>query len=344
MLAGEYSVLRGAHALAVTLNQHMTVDVTVEPTHTTWEVHSNLWSAPVIIKDFHSQQDEMLCRAVQSEARRNNLSGGIVRVTSDIDVKHGLGSSSALRLGVCAAMRTLRNGLDSQRASQISAEAVNDAWSMQFEEQGMASGYDIATQYAGGLVEFSFQYEENRWRPHWFKHQLEALPQVVHLFVGGKGAPTTSTMHATSTWLDGGNRIERLIETSENLVDAFLNMIRWPSNQSLKKLCAAAGAQRLLFAANPMFPVEIAKALADISGLDQTWSWKTTGAGGEDAIMLIGVKDQLTPAIEALAKIGWQPLGVKFGTSGISIEEASPHETSPQPTTHRQFNLRKTAR
>ena len=344
MLAGEYAVLRGAHALAATVNQFITVDVTYDPNRFTWEIHSDLWPEAFLLRDQHSPQSEILCDAVQSAARRAGLSGGVVKVTSQIDIKHGLGTSSAIRLGVCAAMQTLRSGVDHQRSSGVSTQAVHDAWALQVAKQGMASGYDIATQYAGGLVEFTYQYEDNHWHPHWFKHQIDALPQIAHIFVGGKGAPTKTTMQSTAAWLDGGNRVERLVDASEALVDAFLNMIRWPTKITLKKLFAAAASQRILFTANPNFPIEVASRLADIPGLDQTWSWKTTGAGGEDAILILGTKDEITLATEALRDIGWYPLNIQFTAKGISIEESNLADTTNSVTPTRSTVIKRQSR
>jgi mevalonate kinase len=206
-------------------------------------------------------------------------------------------------------------------------QAIHAAWALQSEGQGHASGYDIVCQSLGGLVEFSFEYEESKWKPKWFKHSLEGLSQIVHIFVGGKGAPTTQTMQTMSSWLDGGNRFERLMEVSETLVDAFNVAIQWPDAIQIKKLAQACGASRGLFAASPMFPTNIAEALSNIPGLDKSWSWKTTGAGGEDAIILVGTKQMTQNAAEKLKEIGWEPSSAQFSMNGGNIISFSTDET-----------------
>ena len=329
MLAGEYAVLRGGHALAVTIDRSMVVDVTYDPSATKWTIKSNIWDAPREVADFKSIQTDPLCRAVQAAAKRVNLSGGVVDIHSNIEIADGIGSSSALRLGVCAAFQLLKQDRDPLRPSGVSLDSMKQAWALQTENQGMASGYDIATQYVGGLVEFTYHYDENVWTPKWFKHDLETLKDYVHVFVGGNGAPTSSTMQTTASWLDGGVRFERLIDTSENLVDSFLNMIRWPSIENFRRLIMCTSAQRAIFAAGPHFPLSVAEALANVPGIDSKWSWKTTGAGGEDALLLIGPRNALTLAEEALGNLGWHRLNAPFTSSGIRIDALSNAQPTP---------------
>ena len=103
MLAGEYAVLKGGHSLAASLTSGMTVDIEWDPTAASWEIHSDIWSAPKYVNDDHTPQTDMLCRAVQFAAKKTGMHGGKVSVLSKIAIEHGIGSSSALRLGICAA-------------------------------------------------------------------------------------------------------------------------------------------------------------------------------------------------------------------------------------------------
>lgn len=328
MLAGEYAVLRGGHALAATLSCGMTVRVEWDSEAAEWEIHSNLWSDPKFVTDNHTPQLDMLCRAVQFAARRVGMHGGRVHVTSDIEVQHGIGSSSALRLGICGAFLALKYGPDAQRPGGIPLDAVHAAWQLQSEGQGIASGYDIAAQYAGGLVEFSFEYGENKWKPHWYRHPLNGLDSIVHVFVGGRGAPTANTTQTTTSWLDGAHRIEKLLETSESLVDLFNVAIQWPENSHLRRLKAACGTMRNLFVGSPHFPVNVSDQLSQVPGMDKSWSWKTTGAGGEDAILLIGRPSEIGAAASKLWEIGWHRLTYNFAADGCRIVSFSSGEAA----------------
>ena len=319
MLAGEYAVLKGGHSLAVTLTRGMTVTVEWDPTAASWEIQSDLWPSPKHVVDDHTPQSEMLCRAVQFAAKKTGMHGGKVSVTSEIDVEHGIGSSAALRLGVCAAFFYLQKQETSPKNDILPRDSIYSAWQLQTEGQGLASGYDVVTQYVGGLVEFNFQYSDNKWTPHWFKHQLESLGQFVQVFVGGSGAPTAQTLQTMTSWLDSGGRLERLIDLSENLVDAFIIASQWPNPVNLKNLVRACSASRALFWGNPHFPSNIASALSTVPGIDDRWSWKTTGAGGEDAILLVGRAADLESAKAKLASIGWHRLDAVFSESGAKI-------------------------
>lgn len=333
MLAGEYAVLRGGHALAVTLSCGMNVKVSWDNHAAHWEILSNLWSEPKFVYDDHTPQVDMLCRAVQFAAKRCGMHGGRVEVSSDIEIKHGIGSSSALRLGICTAFYVLKNGIDTSRPGGVPLDAVNAAWQLQSEGQGVASGYDIATQFAGGLVEFNYEYHDNKWKPHWFKHDLNHLAELVHVFVGGKGAPTGQTTQTTSSWLEGANRTEKLLETSEALIDAFNIAIQWPQYRNTKRLIGLSAAMRQLFAGSPHFPTLVADELQSVKGCDQTWSWKTTGAGGEDAILLIGQSSDIAEASQKLWDIGWHRLDSHFSSGGtkiISIGSSEKSSLSPR--------------
>jgi mevalonate kinase len=323
MLAGEYSVLHGGHALAATISSGMNINVTWHPHAAQWEIHSDLWTEPKLVSDDHTPQLDMLCRAVQYAAKRTGMHGGKVVVKSNLDVSYGVGSSSALRLGICAAFFAIVNGSNPSHQGGISLDAVHGAWHLQSEGQGIASGYDIVTQYAGGLVEFAFESADHKWRPSWFRHDLNGLSDIVHVFIGGRGAPTTATMQSTSAWLDVGNRFEKLLDVSESLVDAFNVAIKWPSAESMKRLNATCGAVRSIFSGSQNFPAEIAEKLSLISGLDQSWSWKTTGAGGEDAILLIGSRHAVRPAMMSLLEMGWSPLGHTFSMNSCLIASKS---------------------
>ena len=319
MLAGEYSVLRGGHSLALTLDVGMSIKLSWNPTAAAWTIHSNLWDKPKIVDDDHTPQKDILCRAVQFAAKKTGLHGGTISITSALDVRHGLGSSSALRLGVCGAFFALQNSEKHGPSPVIPRESLNAAWQLQSEAQGLASGYDVVTQFVGGLVEFNFDYHDGKWAPHWFKHNYGSIEEFLHIYVGGEGAPTTQTVQTTASWLDFGSRMEKFLDISESLVDSFNIYLHQPDTKSSKALISACAASRGQFVGSPHFPANIAANLAAIPGLDKTWSWKTTGAGGEDALLLLGKQDQIKDAVARLSDLGWHQLDARFSSMGARI-------------------------
>lgn len=319
MLAGEYAVLRGGHALAVTIDSGMSVSLKWEPHAASWSIFSSLWDSPKTVSDDHTPQTDILCRAVQLAAKKTGFHGGTINVASALDIRHGLGSSSALRLGICGAFFALQEHNKNHLTPVIPRESINAAWQLQSESQGLASGYDIVTQYVGGIVEFSFEYLSNKWSPHWFKHHVGSLNKFVHVFVGGQGAPTTQTMHTTNSWLDSAGRLDKIMDVSESLVDSFSQCLHYPSKRSLRELIYNCAVSRSLFVGNPHFPAELATKLGQIAGVDSTWSWKTTGAGGEDAILLIGEQAQISDAESSLKQSGWYRLNANFSDQGAKV-------------------------
>jgi mevalonate kinase len=64
MLAGEYAVLRGGHALGCALSCGMTIEVVWDSHATSWIVESDVWNAPQIFEGQAPLQTDILCRAV----------------------------------------------------------------------------------------------------------------------------------------------------------------------------------------------------------------------------------------------------------------------------------------
>lgn len=83
-----------------------------------------------------------------------------LHIDTGIDHRHGFGSSSALRLGIIAAIKILAKQkffknhklieLNIDEKESIALRAVE----YQRADQTLASGYDIITQLMGGLIEY----------------------------------------------------------------------------------------------------------------------------------------------------------------------------------------------
>ncbi len=323
MLAGEYSVLDGGRALAVALDGELQVrcDAFHETgaagsTTTILELHSNLWSESKTIAVDHedeiSSEDPYIDAAITAlSAWASKPAKVVFQVDANLDPTHGVGSSSALRLAVLAAAKHIAAG------SLINlAELADSALELQRRGQPAASGYDIAVQSRGGLIEFRQGATKSlslRSEDH-----LDKLAGWVTILVGGIGAPTGSTMKIFLDWLKAESSQSELMQLSETMVDAWQEFLTAPENTGLPALIKAVGDHRAFMAESPVFPKRVAAELENISGLDMTWTWKTTGAGGEDAVLLIGADAALVDARQALARIGWHPSPFKFTQQGLT--------------------------
>ena len=327
MLSGEYAVLNGGKALATTIDRSLRVVGEKRAPGTGCIIDSDLWANSIhkSKQDFDQYIDkekaeEPLIDSVLKFGSIYNLTDLKISVKSSIEIQWGIGSSSALRLGVGAAIRQL----------SLSNPATNDwevpkeAWKQQLEWQGKASGYDIAAQFLGGVV--AFEHDSRRTWPG-TTNKLQArrpLESYLEVFIGGAGAPTTSTTQTTREWLQTNQRNEKLIVLSQSLNNGFEKVLASENNLLLEDvLIPAVSKHRKFFSSSPLFPSHLSQKLDEISGIDQLWSWKTTGAGGEDAILVVGSKENRKIAYAALQQLGWKPLPASFSSQGLKISNTN---------------------
>ncbi len=212
MLAGEYSVLKGETALAVTVDQHLFVRLQDRMADGRCLVASNLWPAARSVGLEDQANPDPLVAAVARGMALYHVQDVALRIDSELDVRHGLGSSSALRLGVLLAMEDVARSRAGKPAERPRAELWDigrEAVLLQRQAQAQASGYDVAIQLAGGMALIKPDLSSagpaaaRDWPgdftplPH---AALNELGKVAHLFVGGAGAPTTSVMQTTLAW------------------------------------------------------------------------------------------------------------------------------------------------
>ena len=141
---------------------------------------------------------------------------------------------------------------------------------------------------------------------------------MVHLFVGGQGADTAVVVRDTMKWIDGQGHVPMVVASME-LQYAFTNALRDLTN--LKSLIEAVAQWREWFSDSPHFPKHIESALRSVSWLDQRWSWKTSGAGGEDALIIVGHRKDLVDVSTCLAEQGWQPFKYAIAERGMQLRQ-----------------------
>jgi mevalonate kinase len=316
MLAGEYSILDGCTSLASSLDLFYTVKVQCntdpDQPHT---IISDLWDEPLEIAtsclDSTSLHAEIAVDYLATAVRRFPLNSTLtITIGSGWAVSDGLGSSSAIGIGILAGCKAL----STQSLSLDSLEILNLARDVQRARQPRSSGYDLMTQLHGGMISIhpDLINDELRVQPC-PESTKEWLNTHLHLYVGGQGAPTSETMQSTSQWLNKKNRNKVLMHLNHSLISALLN----PMNNLetiIKEFIQLEG----FWKTSPNFPHKIWTALGKMTDYGQSWAAKTTGAGGEDAILVISKTPlDLTP-------IGLRPLDVTFGNSRTDSTKKSP--------------------
>lgn len=321
MLCGEYHVLtHGAQALAFTLDTYLEVYVRYGTTaRESLTLHSNLWDAARQI-NAETVRDNMLVATVCELMPVGEHKVKEIRVTSQLNPRYGFGSSSALRLALVF-ITYLQQHDGSLTVPLVKGwQLAGQAFALQKKSQQCASGYDVATQFSGGVVKYHSGGGE--WpdlcsaKPLAGKGIYNNLVACVHLFIGGKGADTTIAMRDTKNWLAAQGDMS-LTKVTQALLQVFTSTLHDP--HSLPALVAATAQWRDFFSAAPHFPTHIAEALQTVGGLDCLWSWKTSGAGGEDALLVIGHEQDIVDVTACLAELGWQRHDYNVAKDGMSV-------------------------
>ena len=337
MLAGEYAVLYGGDALAFTVDRFMQVRASSHPDR--FSVMSNLWQEPVVFLREEPPGhlvDDPLIETVLAAARLFDIGGAVIDVRSQLSTNFGIGSSSALRLGVLLAMQGLSG--DEAYFADLPEEShwamARLAFDLQKRHQKAASGYDIATQLVGGLVKFSpSDLAEQSLDQHGTKPlhcPADRLNGFVEFWVGGAGSPTKTVVKDTVGFLERNAMVQRVMDNSHLLVNQFLNICReGTSAHELEKLITLCVEQRAIFAGSPHFPSRIFEQMARLEGFDRSFTVKTTGAGGEDALMLLGDRSAIESARNLFTTMGWQQLDARYTPSGVKL--SMQHTTEGEP-------------
>jgi mevalonate kinase len=317
LLSGEYAVLDGHPALSMAVDRYLTVTLT-ETQSGGWTLASDLWQEPRILDQasLHEISSEPLLQVAAYARLHFSLPHVHCRITSELDIRFGLGSSTALRLGVLLAAAALHQNLKAlDEDTRLEAAAL--AFRMQRVQQSFASGYDVLTQALGGVILWTPDYQ-NWPGPSLKKLDSTALLPYLQIFVGGAGAPTTKVGGSVRKALEDSGQQREYYEASNHVIQSWLQL--WQQgDEALPKLCQDIAAQRRMFASLPFFPMQLFQSLEALPGFDQNWTAKTTGAGGEDAILLIGTKDETHMAAASLAQEGWYPLPVHPAEHGASL-------------------------
>lgn len=385
MLAGEYTVLDGAMALAATVAAHLEVVLKILPADVGFgggtdgvsrcRVRSALWpeqtywltadggggwtisSAPASpavqpLLAAVARGLDLYVPAPQAGAAVLNLA---LEVDCALDPSFGIGSSSALRLGVLLAFamaeRLGRGDVCDGPAvppPEMLAAASSEALALQRQAQRRASGYDLVTQATGGLVAWTPPASAAAWPGTVQRQGRESavflgLQQLAQVWVGGQGAPTGAVTAATRDWLSARGAHGGLRAANEALIAAMLAAFgdaagshssdRSGDESTVATLARACGAQRQILAGAPSIDGELARllqALSALPGCDERWSFKTTGAGGDDALLLLGASADLAAACQVLAQHGRRPLAAAWQADGplVVVARAALHSAN----------------
>jgi phosphomevalonate kinase len=309
MIAGEYSVLGpGGEALAIAVEPGIEAEATPGPQ---WEILRGDGQASWTEGAFVPEQ-LVFAHAAWEEARLSLGAGDlpahriVTRARGDIYIdvnagKPGVGGSASATAVVSAALYGLAGRDPGQHREQVLAAALRAHGRVQ---QGMGSGYDVATVVHGGLVHFERPAQARRlpW------------PAGLHLLAGysGKSARTTQLLDRLGPLDDGPGE---LADPTRRLVEAFERGDLQSITEQVS-CCHAAlrtwDARRGLGVMTPEIErmVHVAASVGAAA--------KVSGAGGGDSVVALATD----PAVLEAVASGWReggfhPLSLDIGVEGV---------------------------
>jgi len=193
VLSGEYAVLVGAPAVCMAIDRRAHVTITASDTehHVVSRVGKNVElcrfkSRDGVIEWIDAGDDFALLEAVWETVGFTPTSNVSLQLDtsefSDVATgnKTGIGSSAALTVALTAALCELNSGELSSSAAQPATTAFD---AHQKFQDGRGSGVDIATSFAGGLIEYVMNGRET--------HQLTWPDELAYALIW-TGAPAST--------------------------------------------------------------------------------------------------------------------------------------------------------
>lgn len=312
LVAGEYAVLHGGEALAATVDRYLRVELQPGVGEQIL-MSSDLWEESVVFTpnlDVNRLSEKYRafawCIWHIYQYYGSAILGTHFQVFSGWAISDGLGSSSALRLGLWRAARhwvVVGEGLRLDEA--FHEDTVRRAYLTQKHAQGVGSGYDVLTQSVTGWVWMQLDFD------HW-PGQFKRCPGICHagqlqLFTGGAGTETSGQTKQVMQSVQQYGLLPALRRAQSRWIRLLLQPYA-----SEEEVCAQMGACRRVLEGTAYLDHALLK-LQTMSGCDQYWSFKPTGAGGLDALLVFAPAQMSCEAREFLASLGYTPSGLQLG-------------------------------
>jgi len=335
MISGEYSILDGSRALAFALDKRLNCFVSkndcinIQSNYESFDESYNHWNGIFLKGD----KFDILRSAVRKSLEKNDLNNVKIKIESDIDPKHGIGSSSALIFAIVASIRIFNerlnkyfNGIRSTSLeSYLKDGLIGFGW--QKENQKRASGYDFLTQAVGGFVIIDSDSNKNpdNWIYSYDKiNNNQEKNKHIRLYVGGYGSPTATTTNKTYSQLTSSiklNDLKRANNAITDLVEAFIMNGNCGINNLLSNIKDPFEEHyEIMSKTDGRLPDDWVDCIKKIDGYRTFFNFKSTGAGGEDAILFIGDFSALSNFETILKKINLHRLDSPIGCQGIYTE------------------------
>ncbi len=318
ILAGEYSVLAGQPALACAVQKRMTIEVAEPDTQNKkWNIESCLWDKKLsvttmdLIAGNYSEECSMVCATLTEAIRQNpDVHPLSISIACDWPIAWGLGSSSALRLGLLAALK-----------SHSPLELVQ---SLQQKQQGLSSGCDAFVQFHGGIWSYQMHGRSKRLKNTKGNNNeaLDFADKGFYFFTHPKN-DEKSTKDCIQGVIDSTEDAASLYECSHAFYESAKQWLIEGDHQEKssikiwKNLLRTCSDLRRQFQDTSGYTTEMAQ-LARLPGLGRSWEFKGLGAWGpETFLVLSNGKDQTDRIRTYLSNMGCKEVVFKVAQKGL---------------------------
>ena len=313
MIAGEYSVLFGGQALAYTVDTYLELEASVSDDQH-FHISSEYWDDECVVENLQdlvvpSVQKPLIHALAHAQKTFGNDPLKIC-VHSKLDRSAGMGTSSAVILAACAASQMFGQRGDLNDCAPVAIQ-------VQKSLQGHASGYDILTQFHGGLV--LIQGPRARGEAEVLRRYIKPYPEI-YPFAGGQGSATGPLIQETLKHFEADASFKKdFLASSSQLVEALLKHWKDGNASTRSQVFSINRDHRELSLSVLQAPSALVRSLKSLKGCDRDWTFKTTGAGGEDSLLFFGEEAKLQEAFELMKAESWYPLNAGFTHEGLSL-------------------------
>ncbi len=321
ILAGEYSVLAGNPALACAVDRHLTVEVqesTRLAKKTTkqkdlWEITSCVWDEKLqistmdLIAGNYPVASAMVCETLREGIRLNPNSKPVsLNINCSWPLNLGLGSSSALRLGLLQAMQ-----VDS---------ALESTQSLQRNSQGLSSGCDAYVQFHGGFWRYQMHGRSNEFES---KLSGSSFNDLGFYFFSHPDKEEKSTVNCIQGVLSGIEDTRKLHTSSESFCAALSQELgaAIETELSWRNLIKRCTDLRTVFQETSGYTPQM-EQLARLPGCGRSWEFKGLGAWGpETFLVLCRDENQIERIRTYLFNMSCKEQTFEIEKNGLRVEE-----------------------
>lgn len=326
MLTGEYVALSGFKVLSSSINRYFCFNL-IKIDSRYLEIKTSYYKKALIVRD---RKD---IKAIGSDPLRESL---LFCMDQGIDIfgyrieeesligQGGFGSSSSLILAILTMFGSKQ--WDERKI-------CFNSYMIQKGYQGQASGYDVITQYHGGILEYQLiglkdgdlKDQANFYRIEEIQDRV-GINNFIHIFSSDASDSTKSTLNYTLNYLKKEKKIfDNLVQKSLALHEELKVFIQTACkdsgliDQRLKKIFYLVDKQQSFFSDLKLYP-DIIRRIKKLDGYLDKFCIKTSGAGGKDAFVVFGKIQDIDYLESFMKQEGWTRISEGFIKQGIDYE------------------------